>query len=44
MITTNNNNAVIEVKNLVKRYKGAKTASVDNISFSVKKGELFAFL
>ncbi|MCL2256940.1 MAG: ATP-binding cassette domain-containing protein [Candidatus Bathyarchaeota archaeon] len=41
---TTNNNTVIEVKNLVKRYKGAKTPSVDNISFSVKKGEFFAFL
>ncbi|MCL2140100.1 MAG: ATP-binding cassette domain-containing protein [Dehalococcoidia bacterium] len=38
------NNNVIEVNNLIKRYKGAKTLSVDNISFSVKKGEFFAFL
>ncbi|MCL2134935.1 MAG: ATP-binding cassette domain-containing protein [Candidatus Bathyarchaeota archaeon] len=37
-------NNIIEVKNLVKRYKGTKTPSVDNISFSVKKGEFFAFL
>jgi ABC-2 type transport system ATP-binding protein len=35
---------VIEVKNLVKCYKGSKTPQVDNISFSVKKGEFFAFL
>ena len=35
---------VIEVNNLVKRYKGAKTPSVDNISFAVDKGEFFAFL
>ncbi|OQD58393.1 ABC-type transporter, ATPase component [Methanobrevibacter arboriphilus JCM 13429 = DSM 1125] len=35
---------VIEVKNLVKNYKGAKKLSIDNISFSVKKGEFFAFL
>ncbi len=32
---------VIEVKNLVKNYKGAKKLSIDNISFSVKKGEFF---
>ena len=37
-------NNVIEVKNLVKRYKGAKVPSVDDVSFSVKKGEFFAFL
>ena len=36
--------SVIEVKNLIKRYKGAKTPSVDDISFSVEKGEFFAFL
>ncbi|MDR1088374.1 MAG: ATP-binding cassette domain-containing protein [Coriobacteriales bacterium] len=35
---------VIEVRNLVKRYKGAKTPSVDDISFSVERGEFFAFL
>ncbi|MEA4957767.1 Daunorubicin/doxorubicin resistance ATP-binding protein DrrA [bioreactor metagenome] len=35
---------VIEVKNLVKSYKGSKKLSIDNISFSVKKGEFFAFL
>ena len=35
---------VIEVSNLIKRYKGAKTPSVDNINFSVGKGEFFAFL
>ena len=35
---------VIEVNNLVKRYKGAKTPAVDNISFAVGKGEFFAFL
>ena len=37
-------NNVIEVKNLVKYYKGTKTASINNISFSVGKGEFFAFL
>ncbi|SHN59343.1 ATP-binding cassette domain-containing protein [Desulfitobacterium chlororespirans] len=35
---------VIEVKNLVKQYKGAKTPSVDGVSFTVNKGEFFAFL
>jgi ABC-2 type transport system ATP-binding protein len=35
---------MIEVNNLVKQYKGAKTPSVNNISFTVKEGEFFAFL
>ena len=35
---------IIEVKNLVKQYKGAKTPSVDHISFTVNEGEFFAFL
>ena len=35
---------VIEVNNLVKQYKGAKSPSVDNISFNVNEGEFFAFL
>lgn len=35
---------VIEVNNLVKKYKGAKTPSVDGVSFAVNKGEFFAFL
>lgn len=34
----------IEVKNLVKQYKGTKAPSVDNISFTVDEGEFFAFL
>lgn len=33
---------IIEVKNLSKRFKNFK--AVDNISFSVKKGEIFGFL
>jgi ABC-2 type transport system ATP-binding protein len=33
---------IIEVKNLVKDYKGFK--AVDDISFSVRQGEIFAFL
>ncbi len=36
--------AIIEVNNLVKHYKKSDTNAVDNISFKVKKGELFAFL
>jgi ABC-2 type transport system ATP-binding protein len=36
--------AVIEVRDLVKRYKGAKIPSVDHISFAVHSGEFFAFL
>jgi ABC-2 type transport system ATP-binding protein len=38
------NNAVITVENLTKRYKNAAIPAVDNISFSVGKGEFFAFL
>ena len=33
---------IIEIKNLKKSYKAVK--AVDNLSFSVKKGELFSFL
>jgi ABC-2 type transport system ATP-binding protein len=35
---------VIEVKNLIKKYKKSEKNSVDNISFSVKEGEFFALL
>ncbi|CAN5229382.1 ATP-binding cassette domain-containing protein [soil metagenome] len=35
---------IIEVKDLVKRYKKAEKNAVDNISFSVEEGEFFAFL
>lgn|GEM_PF-1864913 len=35
---------MIEVNNLVKLYKGAKTPSVDGISFTVNEGEFLAFL
>jgi len=35
---------MIEVSNLAKQYKGAKFPSVDGISFTVDKGEFFAFL
>jgi ABC-2 type transport system ATP-binding protein len=42
--TTSSNGLAVEVNGLVKRYKGAKTPSVDDVSFSVKQGEFFAFL
>lgn len=35
---------IVVVENLVKRYKKAKRNAVDDISFSVEKGEFFAFL
>jgi len=41
---TNVNNPMIKVENLTKRYKGASTAAVDDVSFSVGEGEFFAFL
>ena len=36
--------AMISVDHLVKRYKTAQTAAVDDVSFDVAPGELFAFL
>lgn len=36
--------SIIEVKNLIKKYRKATVNSVDDISFSVEKGEFFAFL
>ncbi|MEM2121831.1 MAG: ATP-binding cassette domain-containing protein, partial [Candidatus Woesearchaeota archaeon] len=36
------NNKIIEVKGLTKRFNSFK--AIDNISFSVNKGEVFAFL
>ncbi len=35
---------IIEVKNLVKKYKKTKTNAVDDVSFSVNKGEFFSLL
>ncbi|HSW88492.1 MAG TPA: ABC transporter ATP-binding protein [Candidatus Saccharimonadales bacterium] len=35
---------VIEVKDLIKRYKKAEKNAVDGVSFSVDEGEFFAFL
>ncbi len=37
-------NQIIQVKNLVKKYKKAAANAVDDISFEVKEGEFFAFL
>jgi ABC-2 type transport system ATP-binding protein len=36
--------AIVEVEDLVKRYRKAKTNAVDGISFTVRPGEFFAFL
>lgn len=36
--------SIIEVHNLIKKYKHSKKSAVDNVSFSVKEGEFFAFL
>jgi len=38
------NNTMISAQNLTKRYKNADVPAVDNISFSVREGEFFAFL
>jgi ABC-2 type transport system ATP-binding protein len=35
---------VVEVKNLIKRYKKAQKNAIDNISFTVHEGEFFALL
>ena len=35
---------MIEVNELCKQYRGARTSSVDRVSFSVNQGEFFAFL
>lgn len=35
---------MVEVKNLTKQYKNTKEFAVDDISFSVREGEFFAFL
>ena len=36
--------SIIEVKNLVKKYRKSKIKAVDDISFSVEEGEFFALL
>jgi ABC-type multidrug transport system ATPase subunit len=35
---------IIKVEHLTKRYRNAAEAAVDDISFEVEPGELFAFL
>ncbi len=40
----NSKENIIDVRNLVKIYKEGKVKAVDNISFDVKKGEIFALL
>ena len=35
-----NDGAIVEVDNLVKRYRKGKTNAVDGISFTVRKGEI----
>ncbi len=42
MSNTGTNNNIIEVKDLVKEFKGLR--AVDNITFSVKENEIFGFL
>jgi ABC-2 type transport system ATP-binding protein len=37
-------NSIIQVENLIKRYKKSETNAVDDISFDVKEGEFFCFL
>lgn len=39
-----NGHPIIEVRNLVKRYKQTETNAVDDVSFEVHKGEFFALL
>ena len=39
-----NRAAIVEVEDLVKRYRKGKTNAVDGISFTVRRGEFFAFL
>ena len=34
----------VEVRDLVKRYRKAKTNAVDGISFTVRRGEVFGLL
>lgn len=44
MATQSNTNNAIEVEHLVKRYATAKVNAVDDISFVVKRGEIFGLL
>lgn len=44
MASTPQNPPAIEVRNLVKRYPKADVNAVDNVSFTVQRGEIFGFL
>ncbi len=44
MATQNTSTYAIEVEHLVKQYPAAKTNAVDDISFAVKRGEIFGLL
>lgn len=41
---SNSNSIALEIEDLTKVYSDGNVLAVDNISFSVKKGEIFAFL
>ncbi len=44
MATNNNAEYAIEVEHLVKQYPGAKVNAVDDLSFAVRRGEIFGLL
>lgn len=44
MVSTHQNPPAIEVRNLVKRYPKVATNAVDDVSFSVQRGEIFGLL
>ncbi|MHB8595619.1 MAG: ABC transporter ATP-binding protein [Ktedonobacteraceae bacterium] len=44
MVSTPQNPPAIEVRNLVKRYPKAATNAVDDVSFTVQRGEIFGLL
>lgn len=43
-VATTPSDAIVEVLDLVKRYRKGKTNAVDGITFTVRRGEFFAFL
>lgn len=43
-VATTPSDAIVEVLDLVKRYRKGKANAVDGISFTVRRGEFFAFL
>ena len=44
LLIKTNMNSIIQVKNLIKRYKKSTSNAVDDISFTVDEGEFFCFL